>query len=92
MEDNLTLTQRLTEILVTSMFKRLLHEWNPALPSDKRLEFFDKLATDTLSAILTAIRTDVERVGYKYNQQYMVSEERLVTYNQAIADVLELIK
>jgi hypothetical protein len=45
--EEMTNPKTVKEVLVKSMFKRILHEWNPSIPSDKRLEFFDKIAEDT---------------------------------------------
>jgi hypothetical protein len=76
MGDEMTLTQRLTEIL--------MKVWMESCDSKNPHKTIDT----ALSAILTAIRADVEGLKFK-EPDYMHGEG---FYNDAIDDVLEMLK
>lgn len=52
---NNSLKERIEELLTIFFLKRILHEWNPSIPSLKRQEFLDKIVKDTTTAILRAV-------------------------------------
>ena len=92
----MTLTQRLTEILDTIFDQGMCYDL-----ADEPDKFHDECIKSNLTAILTAIRTEVEGLPQHPTKELNTFANNLAEqieqaydngYNQAIDDVLDLIK